>query len=78
MGNQELLNKVERIQAVTIQPGDTIVISMDDFVRLPSDQRKELTERFKDFFPGAKILIMSHSELNLFRSCELPALKGQA
>lgn len=76
MVDRKLLDKIERIEIVNVQPGDVVIVSFDDFSRLADDQRKRLKDRFKAVFPNNQVIIFSHAELNVFRTCELPALQG--
>ena len=76
MTDKELLDKIERVEIVSVQPGDVIVVSFDDFVHLEDDEKQRLRNRFRAVFPNNQVIIFSHAEFNLFRACELPALQG--
>lgn len=76
LDKEELLDRIERVEIVSVQPGDVVVVSFDDFIHLADDEKQRLRGRFKAVFPNNQVIIFSHAEFNVFCACELPALQG--
>lgn len=52
MIDKELLDKIERVEIVSVQPGDVVVVSFDDFIHLEDDEKQRLRAKFKAVFPN--------------------------
>lgn len=69
MEDQQLLDKIERLQVVGVKPGDTIVLTMHAEVS-PSDiDRLHMESVIKRFFDqGVKVLVLTRCDLSIIRS----------
>jgi len=53
----ELLDKLEKLQVLTLQPGDILVVT--SHARLSAQQLHHLKEQLEQFVPGHQVMVVS-------------------